>query len=162
MYISYSRQRPFHQYFDRLVDEICEEQIPGWKNMKDDPRPQEEWRKQLLPESYWCWDNAANIGWLHQIQSELHLVFVSNDTNNLQLEYCTHDDNLDLEYHIVEEWPLTDEDLFNDDFVKSIIKAYCSSLDKDEISKRITEVFTKKNHKFKPNFDFIKQLKGCY
>ena len=161
MYISYSRQRPFHQYFDRLVDEICEEQIPGWKDMKNDPRPQEDWGKSLLPESVWAWDNAANICWLHYSSDRaLHLIFGSHDTNDLQLEYCTYDDNLDLEYHTVEEWPLTDEELFNDDFVKSIIKAYCSSMDKDEIVKKITEVFNNKKNKFKPNFEFIKQLKG--
>ena len=42
MYIAYSNQRDFHIYFDNLVDEICEERIPGWKNMKNDPRSQKE------------------------------------------------------------------------------------------------------------------------
>lgn len=160
MYIAYSNQRDFHIYFDNLVDEICEERFPGWKNMKNDPRPEKEWLKApYLPESTWQWDNAANISWLHFSEfHELHILFCANDKNSLKLEICGHDEQLDLTYENLGRWQLSDELMFSNVFIKDIIRAYCSTNKKDEIIAKFNTIIGNAN-KYKPNTEIINQFK---
>jgi hypothetical protein len=148
MYIAHSNQRDFHIYFDNLVDEICEERLPGWKNMKDDPRPQEEWSKpHYLPESHWYWDNAVTINRLHyDCICKVLIQFIANRKNYLKLESSEM------------KWELSDELMFSDEFVKDIIRAYCSTNDKDEIIAKFNVIVGNAN-KYKPNIEIINQFK---
>ena len=85
-------------------------------------------------------------------------MFCANDKNSLKLEICGHDEQLDLTYENLGRWQLSDELMFSDEFVKDIIRAYCSTDNKDEIITKFNTIIGNAN-KYKPNTEIISQFR---
>lgn len=164
MHIKYSIQRPFHLYFSKLVDELNNEIVPGFSEMNEDPRTEDDWCKApSLVEAVWSWDNAATIQRLHYSGSNtLYLLFSSGDTNDLSIEYYDYDDNFDMKYHTVAIWDdMSDEQFYSDDFIKDVIRAYRENFDSKEKLEESIDTIMKNKKNYKPNVKIINSFRNA-
>ena len=163
MHIKYSIQRPFHLYFCQLAGELNNELVPGFTEMKNDPRPESDWRKApCLVEEVWTWDNAATICRLHNSgANQMQLLFGSGDKNYLSIEYYDYDDYFDPKYHTVDTWELSDELFYSDDFVKDIVRAYRENFsNKTKLQKEI-DTIVKNDKNYMPNIKIINSFRNA-